>query len=1096
MKDHYEIVVVGSGYGGAIAASRLARAGQEVCLLEQGKEFQPGEYPNTLLEATAEFQVSLPEVDVHLGSRTGLYDLHAGRDINVFKGCGLGGTSLVNANVSIKPDARVFSEYAWPAVFKSEAGRAISPLWDAYERAFQMLGANPYPTDPGDLDKLTALEESAKRIGAAGNFHRTNINVTFENKISSGGVQQAPCTRCGDCVSGCNYGAKNTTLMNYLPDAVRHGAVIFTKCSVRYVERDGDCWAIWYQRLDSGHEALDSEATRLTADIVVLSGGTLGSTEILLRSKNRGLALSNEVGKGFSGNGDVLGLGYDLNPEINGMGWGGVSPGRLPLVGPCITGIIDLRSGAAPLVDGMIIEEGSIPGAVTTFMPEVLTALSRISGQSLAGQGSRTLDALESIALGPHHGALQHTQIYLVMAHDGGDGVMSLGTNDQLEINWPGVGGRPIFASINQNLKATTGQPVGGVFVENPLWAVDLLSKNLTTVHPLGGCRMSDSASDGVVNSNGQVFSSTTGDSVYDSLYVMDGAVVPSPLGVNPLLTISALTERAVANLAAARGWTIDYQSAPVLAEAPRAIGADFREQWSGTWNDGSQLTLALVVTARDLDALLNDVAYRAEVQGSAAISRGTQTETFAVIGTLRIGPGEVAYELQLKTDVVSNSLWARRTVPETEQPGLFGTTTSLEVRATENDALIGTVHCEPAGVLNELGTIRIYNARDESDRLNLTDSLSRRLMGPLAEVYGTVATRPSVLAPKAAPRKLRTLLAPAPEVDYFQASDGCLLRLIRYPASGCPPVLLVHGLGQSSRLFSVGALLPNLVEFLIRFGLDVWLLDDRGSIDLPEALRPFNFDQIAALDLPESIERIRRATGADKVALLAHGWTAAAAWMLLFGPDSAGVASFVSSQVGPIVDVPAAGALVSRLRTCDLWCRLGVSVLGGYDAQPGVAARLWNALISRGGSSDGAVVRRIEALYGKAFVKSNLSKRTKAALVDLCGPVSLAAGQHVQAIARAGRLVSAAGEDRYLSGAQLPNIPILLLHGSANGVSLPSGAWKSLTWLRSKHPSGQFEVTVINGFGQDDSLLGQLSPVEVFPAIARHLEAFRRGSS
>ena len=118
IKDRYEIVVVGSGYGGAIAASRLARAGREVCLLEQGKEFQPGEYPNTLLEATAELQVSMPDVDVHLGSRTGLYDLHAGHDINVFKGCGLGGTSLVNANVSIKPDPRVFTEYSWPAAIK------------------------------------------------------------------------------------------------------------------------------------------------------------------------------------------------------------------------------------------------------------------------------------------------------------------------------------------------------------------------------------------------------------------------------------------------------------------------------------------------------------------------------------------------------------------------------------------------------------------------------------------------------------------------------------------------------------------------------------------------------------------------------------------------------------------------------------------------------------------------------------------------------------------------------------------------------------------------------------------------------------------
>src|SRR5215472_15360426 len=100
MKDHYQVVVVGSGYGGSIVASRLARAGQEVCVLEQGREFQPGEYPSTLAAATAELQVDMPEF--HLGSRTGLYQVVVNPDINVFKGCGLGGTSLVNANVAIE----------------------------------------------------------------------------------------------------------------------------------------------------------------------------------------------------------------------------------------------------------------------------------------------------------------------------------------------------------------------------------------------------------------------------------------------------------------------------------------------------------------------------------------------------------------------------------------------------------------------------------------------------------------------------------------------------------------------------------------------------------------------------------------------------------------------------------------------------------------------------------------------------------------------------------------------------------------------------------------------------------------------------------
>ncbi len=106
MKDHYDVVVVGSGYGGGIAASRLSRAGRKVCLLERGRELHPGEYPDELHELTEEFQVTSPLG--HDGPPTGLYDLRIHKDMSVFLGCGLGGTSLVNANVALRAEERVF----------------------------------------------------------------------------------------------------------------------------------------------------------------------------------------------------------------------------------------------------------------------------------------------------------------------------------------------------------------------------------------------------------------------------------------------------------------------------------------------------------------------------------------------------------------------------------------------------------------------------------------------------------------------------------------------------------------------------------------------------------------------------------------------------------------------------------------------------------------------------------------------------------------------------------------------------------------------------------------------------------------------------
>src|SRR6202522_3758268 len=107
IQDHYPAVVVGSGYGGAIAAARIARAGRDVCVLERGKELHPGEYPNTALSAAREIQVHTAKAD-H-GSEVGLFDFQVGPDVTVLTGCGLGGTSLSNASVALEPGHAVWA---------------------------------------------------------------------------------------------------------------------------------------------------------------------------------------------------------------------------------------------------------------------------------------------------------------------------------------------------------------------------------------------------------------------------------------------------------------------------------------------------------------------------------------------------------------------------------------------------------------------------------------------------------------------------------------------------------------------------------------------------------------------------------------------------------------------------------------------------------------------------------------------------------------------------------------------------------------------------------------------------------------------------
>src|SRR6188508_3104030 len=206
LESQYGVVVVGSGYGGSILASRLARAGQKVCLLERGREFLPGEFPDTAHEAAAEFQVSTPEG--HIGKPTGLYDLHVDTDINVIRGCGLGGTSLINANVSVRADARVFDNPVWPKALRDDVATRLEA---GFDRAEEMLKPIPYDAKHGALGKLEALRRSAASLNAP--LVLPTLNVNFEERPNGNhvGVKQHACNLCGDCVSGCNVSAKNTT---------------------------------------------------------------------------------------------------------------------------------------------------------------------------------------------------------------------------------------------------------------------------------------------------------------------------------------------------------------------------------------------------------------------------------------------------------------------------------------------------------------------------------------------------------------------------------------------------------------------------------------------------------------------------------------------------------------------------------------------------------------------------------------------------------------------------------------------------------------------------------------------------------------------
>lgn len=554
----YDVVVVGSGYGGAITALRIADAPlapkKSVCILERGREWPVGTFPDTLPRVTENYRSPIL-------NPTGLYDLPIFKDIAVLKGCGLGGTSLVNANVAIIPDDDVFLQSSWP---RSINRSILQPYYDA---AMKMLASRPHPR-AAELLKVQALERRAREIGLAAAGAHLNVNFDIDG-INPHGVPQKPCIDCGDCLTGCNVGAKNTLYMNYLPAAAAAGAEIFTETEVDWLEpAAGGGWRIHgrkFERFLPQHFTLD-------AGTVILCAGALGSPEILLRSELHGLSLSPRAGTGFSGNGDFFGFAFNGEYRTNVLGFGNHpdNPWRTCCAtGPSIVGVIRYDGKFETRI---AVEDLSFPSA---YVSAAMIALGALDGEpTLAGHESeeRARRALDN-PFAPYQpdNAMNHTMFYLVMGHDNARGAMRLETsvldpNGRLEIEWDGAGSEPIFSLMNEELRRHA-RALEADFIPLPAWHFLHLRK-LVTAHPLGGLPLGEDYLQGAVDEFGRVF--TGGGGVHAGLFVADGSVIPSALGVNPLLTISAYSERMAEKLV--RNFQGEAYPAPAPATAVHFI--------------------------------------------------------------------------------------------------------------------------------------------------------------------------------------------------------------------------------------------------------------------------------------------------------------------------------------------------------------------------------------------------------------------------------------------------------------------------------------------------------------------------------------------
>lgn len=517
----FDAIVIGSGFGGAITACRLAESGYKVLVLERGRRWDVTTYPR---------EPNDPWIwdDAAPAQRNGWFDLRMFRNMSVIQGAGVGGGSLVYANISIVAKPKTF-EAGWPPEI------TFAEMQPYYTRVGQMLNVRKVPENQWP-ERTRLVRDGANAIGRGDRFQPLELAVSFDpewtyeqpNPHASSrsktfqnaqGQPQGTCVHLGNCDIGCDVAARNTLDLTYLPVAERHGAEVRPLHLVTAISPDPEGYRVSFNRIESPNLVPGSATARL----VILGAGSLGSTELLLRCRDQHGTLgsiSAQLGRRWSSNGDFL------TPAIH--PFRAVKPSR----GPTITAAIDLLEAGADGQD-VFIEDGGLPDLLGG-------ALARWTANPAADTYVRLV--LESLRpLLTANNLTDHVMPWFAQARDAGDGTLSL-KNGKLDLVWNIAASRPTMDAVvrmHQELARVTG----GMALTPLTWTI---AQDLITPHPLGGCRVGTSAADGVVAHNGEVFG-------HRNLFVADGAIVPKAIGLNPSRTIGALAER-VAGLIVSEG--------------------------------------------------------------------------------------------------------------------------------------------------------------------------------------------------------------------------------------------------------------------------------------------------------------------------------------------------------------------------------------------------------------------------------------------------------------------------------------------------------------------------------------------------------------
>jgi cholesterol oxidase len=508
----YDYIVIGSGFGGSVASLRLAEKGYNVLTIEQGKRYNPGDFPKSNWNLPKYLWV--PPLRFFGFQKLSFY-----KTASILTGTGVGGGSLVYANTLYFPPDDFFRNDAW--VSQGDWKIELKPF---YRKASFMLGRQKY-------DKLNRedliLKEISEEMQAGETFDTVHVAVNLDGGeeekdpyFGGMGPLRKKCTECGGCMVGCRENAKNTLDRNYLWFAEKMGAEILPETKVEKITFQDNLYLVETYRVTSFGP---KKRIFFKTKGIVVAGGTLGTLELLLKQKHKYGTLGSLSGT----------LGFNLRTNAESL---------------CAISSVKEKMNNGLAITSVFSPDPHTHVEVVKY-PDKSNALKWFFGLSAEGTSSarRSLKLLLYTITHPYQflrtvfNFSWSTNLIILLVMQSKDNSMRMDwrktlLGGKMKIINRGQKKVPAYIPVGQEVMKRYAQKVNGI-PQNIL--LEVFFDRPTTAHILGGCPMSDTSETGMVDKNLKVHG-------YPDFYIMDGSIIQGNIGVNPGLTITALAEYAM----------------------------------------------------------------------------------------------------------------------------------------------------------------------------------------------------------------------------------------------------------------------------------------------------------------------------------------------------------------------------------------------------------------------------------------------------------------------------------------------------------------------------------------------------------------------